>query len=170
MSIRSALGGLPSWPALVIAPLVILGVGALHYGPAYRQCTRLANARDALSAAVARAAGDGTALRLDAAVAVEDWEHVRIVRDLKAQARVLDCPFGWDLNRGERRAMIADGRLGILAFAKGDEIVDYIEYRSDRIGFAGVADLIERGEAVFTVAAPRGPDTAFVLRPAGPAR
>ena len=46
MSIRSALRGLPSWPALVIAPLIVLGVGALHYGPAYRQCSRLAEARE----------------------------------------------------------------------------------------------------------------------------
>ena len=170
MSIRSALGGLPAWPALVIAPLVILVVGALHYGPVYRQCTRLAEARDAFTAAVTGAAReDDATLRLGRLAAAREWDQVRILQDLQdlpAEGQVLDCPFGWDLDAIERRAMIAEGRLGILAFAKLDEVIDYIEFRADEARFEGADQVLARGEAVFTVEGPNGAGGPYTLRPA----
>jgi hypothetical protein len=168
MSIRSALGGLPSWPALVIAPLIVLGVGILHYGPAYRQCSALAEAREGLSAAAARAAAGGAALRLEAVVAAGDWDQVRIVAAPPSGEGLLDCPFGWDLDRGERRAMIAAGRLGLLVFAKEGQASDYREYRRDRIDFMDTGRVLARAEAVFEVEAAAG-GAGYVLRRAGAA-
>ncbi len=166
MSIRSALGGLPSWPALVIAPLIVLGVGALHYGPVYRQCSQLAETREGLSAAAARAATEGVPLRLEAAVAAGDWDQVRIVAEPPTGEGLLDCPFGWDLDRDQRRAMIAAGRLGLLVFAKDGQATDYVEYRRELIDFQDPSEVFARAEAVFEVEALEG--GTFVLRSAVP--
>jgi len=172
MSIRSALGSLPSWPVLVIVPAIVLGVGILYYGPAYRQCTRLAQERDGFSAAVARAAqGEGDDLFLDRAVVAGTWDQVRILPrlgDAADDSPVLDCPFGWGLDKTERRAMMRDGRLGILAFAKAGKVVDYIEYRSDQIRFEGIDGVLARDDAVFTVETEVGADGPYILRPADP--
>ncbi|MFQ5466822.1 MAG: hypothetical protein ACE5DS_01695 [Kiloniellaceae bacterium] len=172
MSIRSALGSLPSWPVLVIVPVIFLGVGVLYYGPAYQKCTRLAQVREGFSEAVARAArGQGDDLFLDRAVVAGTWDQVRIVPrlgDAASDSPVLDCPFGWDLDKTERRAMMQDGRLGILAFAEAGKVVDYIEYRSDRIRFEGIDEVVARIKAVFTVETEVGADGPYILRPAGP--
>ncbi len=166
MSIRTALGGLPAWPALVIAPALILGIGAMSYGPAYQQCTRLAEARAGFTAAVERAAQAGDrSLRLDQAIADRAWDQVRILQDVQADGELLDCPFGWDLTKGERRAMIAQGQLGILAFAKAGEVVDYVEFRSDLHRFDVGDEILARAAAVFTVETGEG-GVSFVLRPA----
>ncbi len=136
MSIRTALSSLPTWPALVIAPVLILIVAAVKYVPAYQECTRLAQARTAFTSAVEAAARqDGGELRLDRAAAMPGWDQVRILQAVKADGPLLDCPFGWDLTQDERRELIAEGRFGILVFAKDGQVVGTIEYRSDLIRF-----------------------------------
>ncbi len=162
MSIRSALGSLPAWPGLALAALIVLGVGGLHYGPTYRQCSALAEAREGLSAAAARAAAERAPLRLEAAVAAGDWDQVRIVAQPPTGEGLLDCPFGWDLDRDERQDMIAAGRLGLLVFAKGGQASDFREYRRDRIDFAQVSRVLARDEAVFAVEPAAG--GGYVLR------
>jgi hypothetical protein len=168
MSIRSALGSLPSWPVLVVAPAVILVLGAISYGPAYRECTRLAEARAGFTSAVERAAQDGGGvLPLDQAVTASDWDQVRILQSVKLDGPLLDCPFGWDLTRIERREIITKGQLGLLSFAGAGEVVSFVEFRSDLIRFEVDDEILARSAAVFIVEAPEIPGGAFVLRPAG---
>lgn len=167
MSIRTALSSLPSWPALAIAPVLILVVGYMSYGPAYRECTRLAEARSGFTAAVARAAQEGGGLALERAVPAGDWDQVRILQGVKpASGPLLDCPFGWDFNEIERRGMIAEGKLGILAFAKAGEVVTFVEFSAGRVRFEDYAEVLTRAEAVFAVEAPSGDGGVFILRPA----
>ncbi len=168
MNLRAALAGVPVWPGLVAAPLIALAVGAMSYGPAYKQCHRLAEARESFAGAVSVAAqAEDPRLRLDRAVAANDWDQVRIVQDasgLSPEAQYLDCPFGWDLDQTERRRMLADGRLGILAFAKAGQVVDYIEFRADKARFEAVGEIVVRAEAVFTVEPPSNDGGPFTLR------
>ncbi len=167
MSIRSALGSLPSWPVLVVAPAVILGLGAVSYGPAYLECKRLAEARAFFTSAVESAARQGGRLALDQAVAAPDWDQVRILQGVKLDGPLLDCPFGWDLTREQRREIVAKGQLGLLSFAGAGEVVTFVEFRGDLIRFEVDDEILARGAAVFVVEAPAGPGGAFILRPAG---
>ena len=114
----------------------------------------------------ATAAAKDARLHLDRAVAAADWDQVRIVQDmseLSPEGQVLDCPFGWDIDRTERRKMLADGRLGILAFAKAGQVVDYIEFRADQARFDAAGKVVARADAVFTVESP-GSGGPFTLR------
>jgi len=165
MSIRSALGTLPTWPVLIIAPAIILGLGAVSYGPAYLECKRLAEARDLFTSAVERAAqeGGGT-LVLDRAVAAADWDQVRILQGAKPKGPLLDCPFGSDLTREERREIIAGGQLGLLSFAAAGQVVGFIEFRGDLIRFDVNDGVLTRAAAVFVAEAPERTGGAIVLR------
>ncbi len=168
MSIRTALSSLPSWPALAIAPVIILAVGYMSYGPSYRECTRLAEARSGFTAAVERAAQAGRGLALEQEIAAGDWDQVRILQGVKpSTGPLLDCPFGWDLSEIERRGMIAKGELGILAFAKAGEVVTFVEFSAGQVRFEDYKEVITRADAVFAVEAPGGAGGVFTLRPAG---
>ena len=166
MSVRSALGALPAWPVLIVVPAVVLAVGAFHYVPTCQTCTRLALARDAFTAAVARAAKvSDPVLRLDQIVRMKDWDQARIIQNPRVEGPLLDCPFGWDLDGSERETLFAQKRLGILAFAKNGEVVDFIEYRSDQVRFDGIDGAVLRASALFDVTVPDSPDGAYLLRP-----
>ncbi len=165
MSIRSALGSLPSWPVLVVAPAVILGLGAVSYGPAYLECKRLAEARAFFTSAVESAARQGGRLALDQAVAAPDWDQVRILQGVKLDGPLLDCPLGWDLTREERREIVAQGHLGLLSFAGAGKVVSFVEFRGDLIRFELGEEILARGAAVFIVEKPES--GAFILRLAG---
>jgi hypothetical protein len=145
---------------------VVVGIGAWIYGPAYQRCSELNKAREGLRAAIEEAGRAGTILDL-AATMPGAWDEVRIAQGhrLARGQGPYHCPFGWDLSRDERGALIASGDYTLIGFFEAGQFQRYIEYRGDWARFEGDVDSLQRGRARFHVArAAAGP---AVLTPAG---
>lgn len=164
---RDSIAQLPTWPALILAVVVVVGVGIWFYGPTYQRCSELKGAREDLRAAIAAAGRKGTIL--DFAEAFPGpWDEMRIAQGhrLAPGQRSFDCPFGWDLSRDERRALIASGDYTLIGFFEGGQFRRYIEYRGDWARFDGDVETMPRERARFHVASSSG--NPAVLTPAGP--
>jgi hypothetical protein len=163
---RDSIGQLPTWPALAIAAVLVVGIGVWFYGPAYERCSELNAARESLRTAIEEAGRAGTTVDL-AAVAPGAWDEVRIAQGHKLARgqRPFHCPFGWDLSRDERGALIRSGDYTLIGFFDSGQFQRYIEYRGDWARFEGDVDSLQREQARFHVAsAGAGP---VVLTPIG---
>jgi len=163
---RDSIAQLPTWPALFIAAVLVVGIGSWFYGPAYQRCSELKGARADLRGAIEAAGRRGTILDLAEAVP-GTWDEVRIAQGhtLAPGQSSFHCPFGWDLTREERRALMASGDYTLIGFFESGQFQRYIEYRGDWARFEGDVDSLQRGRARFHVAASAvGP---AVLTPAG---
>jgi hypothetical protein len=163
---RDSIGQLPTWPALAIAALLVVGIGAWSYGPAYQRCSELNAARHGLQAAIEEAGRAGTTLDLAAAMPGA-WDEVRIAQGHKLARgqNPFHCPFGWDLSRDERGALIASGDYTLIGFFEAGQFQRYIEYRGDWARFEGDVGSLRRDQARFHVA--RSSGNPAVLTPAG---
>lgn len=164
--LRASISQLPTWPALVIAAVLTVGIGIWFYAPTYQRCSDLKLAREGLRAAIEVADRTGSTLDLAAAMP-GPWDEVRIsqAHRLAAGQRPFHCPFGWDLSREERRALIASGDYTLIGFFERGEFQRYIEFRGDWARFEGDVESLPRSRAHFRVGKPgEGP---AVLTPAG---
>lgn len=164
--LRESIAQLPTWPALLIAAVVVVGIGTWVYGPAYQRCGELNAARENLRAAIEAAGRAGTTFDLAAAMPGA-WDEVRIAQGhrLKRGQSPLHCPFGWDLSRDERGALIAAGDYTLIGFFEDGGFQRYIEYRGDWARFEGDVESLRRGQARFHVV--RSSGNPAVLTPAG---
>ena len=164
--LRASISQLPTWPALVIAAVVVAGIGAWFYGPTYQRCSELNGARESLRAAIDAADRSGATLDLAAAMPGA-WDEVRIAQGHKLERgqRPFHCPFGWDLSREERRALIASGDYTLIGFFERGQFRRYVEYRGDWARFEGDVGSLPRTDARFRVAKPGG--GPVVLTPTG---
>ena len=155
--LRASIAQLPTWPALVIAAVVVVGIGAWFYEPAYQRCSELNAARETLRAAIEAADRSGTTLDLAAAMPGA-WDEVRIAQGHKLERgqRPFHCPFGWDLSREERRALIASGDYTLIGLFEGGRFLRYVEYRGDWARFEGDVASLPRTVARFKVARSAG--------------
>ena len=163
---RASLAQLPTWPGLLIAAVLAVGVAAWFYIPTYQRCSELNAAREGLRAAIENAGRAGTTLELGAAMPGA-WDEVRIAQGHKLARgqRPFHCPFGWDLTREERRELMASGNYTLIGFFDGGRFQRYIEYRGDWARFDGDVETLRRGQARFRVA--RSGAGQVVLTPAG---
>ena len=55
------------------------------------------------------------------------WQRARIITHFQSRIRLPDCPFNWDLSRRERRQMMAEAQLNVIAFAtrEGNRVIDF---------------------------------------------
>ena len=163
---RDSIAQLPTWPALAIAALLVVGIGAWFYVPTYQRCSELNAARQGLLTAIEEAGRDGTILDL-ADVMPGGWDEVRIApgHKLARGQRPFHCPFGWDLSRDERGALIRSGDYTLIGFFEAGQFQRYIEYRGDWARFEGDVGSLRRDQARFHVA--RSSGNPAVLTPAG---
>lgn len=163
---RASIAQLPTWPALVIASVVVVGIGAWFYGPAYQRCTELNNARENLRTAIEAAGRAGATLDLAAAIPGV-WDEVRIAQGHKLEygQRPLHCPFGWDLSREERQSLIASGNYTLIGLFERGRFQRYVEYRGDWARFEGDVEALARAHARFRLTTPGG--NQIVLTPVG---
>lgn len=150
---RDSIAQLPTWPALAIAAVLVVGIGVWFYGPTYQRCRELNEARQGLRAAIEEAGRAGTTLDLATAMPAA-WDEVRIAQGhrLARGQRPFHCPFGWDLSRDERGALIASGDYTLIGFFEAGQFRRYIEYRGDWARFEGDVVSLQRDEARFHVA------------------
>ncbi len=153
--LRDSIAKLPTWPVFAAAAVVLAGVGYWNYGEAYQRCSELNGAREGLRSAIEAADRAGTTLELAEAVPGA-WDEVRIAQGHKLafSQRPLHCPFGWDLTREERAALIASGDYTLIGFFEGGQFRRYIEYRGDWARFEGDVETLPREHARFQVARP----------------
>lgn len=163
---RDSIAQLPTWPALAIAGVFVVGIPIWFYAPTYQRCTELRETRESLRAAIDAAGRAGTTLDLARAVPGA-WDEVRIAQGHKLALgqRPFHCPFGWDLSREERRALLASGDYTLIGFFQGGAFQRYVEYRGDWARFEGDVDSLPRTGARFRVSMP--PGGPAVLTPTG---
>lgn len=162
--IRDALSSLPARPVLYLVPAVIVMVLSLYYWDLHARCARIEAQRGALTEWV-RSADSSLPLRLESFTEFA-WDQVRIAVGYKPQRGNGDCPLGWNWPRGEREALIANGRLTLLVFARAGEIVEYLELRGDQIDFRGIESVLTPQTAVFELKpAPAGDAIELWLNP-----
>ena len=163
-TIRDAISQVPSKPGFVIAAVVALGLSGWYLGSTWTQCSALRESRQQLWSAI-EAAGSGGVVDLATALPGA-WDEVRIVEGHKLAPgeQPLECPFGWDMSRAERIALIVAGDYTLIGLFSGGRFQRYVEWRRDWARFAGDVNSVPATAARFSVARPEG--AAYVLTPA----
>jgi len=164
-NVRDALSQIPSRPGFVIAAIVVVALGGWYLTTTWTQCSALRDSRDRLHAAIDRAGATGAVLDLKK-VFPGAWDEVRIARGYKLSKgqRPLQCPFGWDISRAERIALIEKGEMTLIGLFAGGQFRRYVEWRSDWGRFGGDVKSMPASAARFTVK--RSDKGAYVLTPA----
>lgn len=159
--IKDALSSVPSKPALVIAPLLVVLVLFLYYRDQYVKCVEMKDTRAALYEHLLEL-GSPAQFRL-ADFTEFAWTKVRIVASVSADTISDTCPLGWNWESGERESMIASGRLAAMIFGKQGQIVRYLELRADEVEFRGPEGNLSPQAAVFGVERKPGATEGVVL-------
>lgn len=159
MNIRGALNSLPARPGIVLAVVLAAIVLAAFYIQQYRVCTELGALRAAFYEKVRQNAGQKIRL---ADITPFAWVKARIILNFQSKIRLPDCPFNWDLSRRERRRMMAEAELNVLAFATeaGRRVIDF---NNGTIAFDLRETTLTPRQAVFMVERKAG---GFILRQA----
>jgi len=159
--IKDALSVLPARPAFIIAPLIALLVLLFYYGDMHGKCSDMRQQRAALTGYLHSAA---TPARFRLREFTDfSWDTVRIVAGLKAGARSVECPFGWNWNSGERDSLIDAGLLGAMIYGYRGAIVRYLELRSDEVAFRGADFSLTPQTAVFDISRTPGAGAGVTL-------
>ena len=146
---KNAFSGVPSKPALILAPVLVVLVLSLYYRDQYIRCVDVKQTRAALSEQL-HALGSPAQFRL-VDFTDFDWTKVRIVASVERDTINDTCPLEWNWPRGEREALIDSGRLAVLIFGQQGRIVKYMELRGDEVEFLGAEGHLSPQEAVFDV-------------------
>ena len=149
MGVKDALSVLPARPAFILAPVIAILVLLFYYGEMYGKCSGMKQHRAALIDFLHSSASPAQ-FKLSEFTDF-DWDTVRIVGGLKAGARSVECPFGWNWDSGERDSLIDAGLLGAMIYGYRGAIVEYLEIRTDEVAFRGVESSLSPQEAVFEV-------------------
>ncbi len=157
MNIRNALNSLPGRPGMVIAVVLAVIVLAAFYVQQYRICTDIGMLRAALYEKVRQNAGKK--IRLSDMIPFA-WQRARIITHFQSRIRLPDCPFNWDLSQRERRRMMAEAQLSVIAFATrdGNRVIDF---NNEIIAFDLRETTLTPRQAVFMVERKAG---GFILR------
>ncbi|MCP4472064.1 MAG: hypothetical protein GY815_15545 [Gammaproteobacteria bacterium] len=159
--IKNALSAVPSRPALVIAPLLVVLVLSLYYRDQYNKCVEIRQTRLEFNQQL-------HALASPAQFPLRDftdfaWTKVRIVASVAADTISDTCPLDWNWESGERDALIASGRLAAMMFGQQGRIVRYVELRADEVEFRGAEGNLSPQAAVFNVERKSGAADGFIL-------
>lgn len=158
--IRRMLSSIPSKPGLIIAIIVSIGVLSFYYFKQYRDCTDIALLRSTLYTAVQQNSND--VLRL-ASIMPFEWHKARVIVDFQNQGKVLDCPFEWDWTQAQRKQLMTNGQLNVIAFARKN-INTVVDFSSEMIDFELKETVFTPDSAVFRVDN-HGPDNSgYLLR------
>ncbi len=149
MGVRDALSSVPSRPALIIAPLLVVLVLSLYYRDQYNKCVDIRQNRAALTDHLL-ALGSPARFRL-ADYTDFAWTKVRMVASVAADTISDTCPLDWNWESGEREALIASGRLAAMIFGQQGQIVKYFELRADEVEIRGAEGNLTPQAAVFSV-------------------
>jgi len=160
--INNALSSIPTRPALVIAPLIVIGVLFFYYYDLHAKCTSSSQYREALNQSL-QSLGENERFSLAEFTGFE-WDKVRILPRIEPNSRNVECPFGWNWASGERDRLLESGRLSAMIFASRESIVSYFEFRSDEVLFDGVGSSLTPEKAQFEVAPNPDGDNGFLLR------
>ena len=147
--IKDALSSVPSKPALVIAPLLVVLVLSLYYRDQYNKCVDIRQTRAALNQQLL-ALGSPARFRL-ADFTDFAWTRVRIVASVTADTISDTCPLDWNWDSGERDSLIASGRLAAMMFGQQGQIVKYLELRADEVDLREAEGNLSPQAAVFSV-------------------
>jgi hypothetical protein len=154
MGVKAALSVLPARPAFILAPVIAVLVLLFYYGEMHGKCSGMKQHRAALNQFLHSAAAPAQFKLRE--FTDFDWDKVRIVSGLKAGAKSVECPFGWNWNSGERDSLIDAGLLGAMIYGYKGAIVEYLEIRTDEVLFRGVESSLSPQDAVFNVAPEAG--------------
>jgi hypothetical protein len=147
--IKDALSSLPARPAVLIAPLIVVGVLFLYYQDLRGRCNEVRDYRAALQQHLL-AVGRGASFRL-ADFTGFDWNKLRIVAQVKPGSIDDECLFDWNWESGERESLLADGNLSALIFGLDGRVIRYFELRRDEIAFPDTDEQLTPQTAVFGV-------------------
>jgi hypothetical protein len=147
--IKDALSSVPSKPALIIAPLLVVLVLSLYYRDQYIKCVDIRQDRAALNQQLL-ALGSPARFRL-ADFTDFAWTRVRIVASVAPDTISDTCPLDWNWDSGERDSLIASGRLAAMMFGQQGQIVKYLELRADEVELREAEGNLSPQAAVFSV-------------------
>ena len=147
MSIKKALGTIPSRPGVIIAIIVVLIVLSLYYLKQYNMCNRIDSLRTHFYSNIEQKQ-DHTLTLAD--IIPFEWDRVRIIVNFQNKGKVLDCPFDWDWTQQKRRQLMEQNRLSVLAFAKGGTNI-IVDFDAERIAFAVSDKVFTPASATFHI-------------------
>jgi len=158
------LHGMPTRPVLVIVPIVMALVIALYYAEKHAECTRNTELRERLYALAEDRLGASLSLN---EILETDWEHAAILIGFRPEAgsKLPDCPFDWGWTKADRQSLAGRGLLNVIALTRDNRVIDYIEFRRDRIDFTGLDNPYTPEEAVFQVSGGGSVGGKLLLRP-----
>ena len=161
--LRRALSVLPTRPAMILAPCVMLLVLGFYYSDRYQTCRKQADFRQHVMRAMAEvdaSHADGVDF---AKVTNFAWDTVQILTGYKPKlSRVPSCPFGWDWDKEKIQHLADSGRLTMLAFTVKGRIKRHLKLDSALIDFSSLKDSYSISEAKFKVLKDEATDTLRV--------
>ncbi len=160
MSIRRALSSIPGKPGVVFAVIAGIIVLSVFYFKQYKSCTDIASLRSMLSEGIRKNAG--TIINL-ADMTPFEWEKARVIINHQSAGKVLDCPFGWDWTQKQRRQLMANGQLNVIAFARKN-INTVVDFSQETIDFELVDTIITPDSAKFHIAGQNLENGGYLLR------
>lgn len=151
----------PSKPALLIAPFLVVLVLTLYYRDQYTRCVQVRDTRNAFSEHLQALATPGRFRLAD--FTDFPWNKVRVVASVSADTISDTCPLDWNWQHGERDMLIESGGLAAMIFGQQGQVVRYVELRAAEIEFRGAEGNLSLAEAVFSVTRKAGNAGGFVL-------
>ncbi|MFB3101250.1 MAG: hypothetical protein ACE1ZM_07395 [Gammaproteobacteria bacterium] len=153
------LSSIPSKPGLIIAIIVTMVVLSFYYFKQYRDCTDMASLRSTLFTAVQQ--NSNGVLRL-ASIMPFKWERARIIINHQNKGKVLDCPFEWDWTQAQRKQLMANGQLNVIAFARKN-INTVVDFSQDMIDFELTETIFTPDSAIFRIEKQGAENTGYLL-------
>ncbi|MFT5116457.1 MAG: hypothetical protein ACI8P9_005828 [Parasphingorhabdus sp.] len=146
---NNALSVMPTRPIRFIVPIIVVVVLSLYYWGQYTKCSNIKQFRSDFNESV-RSSSQSESFHLVGFTNFV-WDKVRIAVNIKPGERNVECPFGWNWEKGERKSLMSSGLLTVLMFGHGESIVGYAELRSDEINFLGIESSLTPGSAKFSI-------------------
>ena len=160
MSIRRALNSLPSKPGIILAVIVSITVLSVFYYQQYRSCSEIASLRSELYEGVKQHVGKVVHL-VD--ITPFTWGKVRMIINHQNKGKVLDCPFEWDWTQKQRKQLMANGQLNVMAFARKD-VNTVVDFKKEMIDFVVKETILKPDTALFKVEKHGANDHGYILR------
>ena len=155
--------GVPTWPALILAPLLTCLVLGFHYFNVYQTCTGKSELRNRFLNLAQQASAESDAIFEVKSSTNFSWDTMKVINAFKPDTKhIANCPFGWDWNKNEREQLAAQGNLTMLVFVDNGAITEYLELNNQVIDLGSLQDSYSSIDANFKVSRKTGTTTLLI--------
>ena len=150
--IKDRFTGVPTWPALILVPILICVVLGFQYFDSYKTCTGKAEFRNRFIT-LAQQASEQSGAVFDVTTSTDfSWDTLKVINAFKTDSdNTPDCPFDWDWSKSQREQLSAQGQLTMLVFVNAGKMADYLELDKNILDLGQLNESYNASEARFKI-------------------